>query len=191
MAGEPPLPPSGADRAALAFSILSARTADRVNRRLTVSERLRLRDALARTSNASDEERFAAVRLLARSVRRGMEWPRPSIHDDADCPFHVVLNHPTARVIDILERIAEREPLEVAVTLCHLPPEPRATLWNAMTSEAHAAVIPALDEVHGVSTTRTRAYARDINARLSRAIRTSSSPTVRGATLVPGGKTSN
>jgi hypothetical protein len=173
VSGPPPLPPSGVDRAALAFSILPAKCADVVNRRLTVVERMRLREGLARVRSATDDERLAAIKALATEVDQGMNWPRPSMHDDADCPFRVVESHPRARVIDVLERIAAREPLEVAVTLCHLSGGVREELWHGLSSDARAAIMPELDDVHGVSSVRTRAYARDIAARTSRAIRRS------------------
>lgn len=172
MPGEQSLP-SGVDKAALAFSVLSSRTAEVVNQRLTSGERMLLRQGLARMSAASDSERFAAARALANNLERGMAWPRPSIHDDADCPFHIVLSHTFDRAVDVLQRIAERDALEAAVTLCHLPKNERNDLWNAMSTETQSAVAKALNDVHGVSTTRTRAYARDIAARLSRSMRTS------------------
>jgi hypothetical protein len=173
MAGEQSLPRSGVERAALAFSVLSSATADVVNRHLTIGERMLLREGLARTRDATDRQRYDAARALARDIRGGITWPRPSIHDDADCPFRIVLSHSFERAVDVLQRIAERDPLEVAVTLCHLPANERNDLWDAMSPEAHAAIVVALNEVHGVSTTLTRTYARDIAARLSRSMRTS------------------
>jgi hypothetical protein len=145
--------------------------AETVNRRLTIGERVRLREGLTRTRDASDDQRIAAIRVLYREVRRGLEWPRPSVHDDTDCPFAVLVTHPRARVVEVLDRVARREPLCVAVTLCHLPVEVRNELWGALAEEVRAAVLPVLDEVHGVSTVRTRAYARDISTWLARAIR--------------------
>jgi hypothetical protein len=159
---------AGIDRAALAFSLLPANTAEVVNRRLSVGERMRLREGLARMRDASDARRMTAIRALAQSVQRGLEWPRPSVHDESDCPFNIVVNQPRALIVDMLERIAAREPLEVAVTLCHLPAEPREMLWQAFSAEARSAVLATLDQVHFVSTVRTRSYARDITARLSR-----------------------
>jgi hypothetical protein len=41
-------------------------------------------------------------------------------------------------------------------------------LWQAFSAEARSAVLATLDQVHFVSTVRTRSYARDITARLSR-----------------------
>ncbi len=57
------------------------------------------------------------------------------------------------------------------MTLCHLPGAFRDELWNGLSHDAHGAIITALEEVHSVSTVRTRAYARDITTRLSRSIR--------------------
>jgi hypothetical protein len=169
--GDLPLPASSVDRAALAFSVLPHRCAETVNRRLSIAERVRLREGLVRVRDASDEQRVAAIRVLYREVRRGLEWPRPSVHDDTDCPFAVLTTQPRARVVEVLDRLARREPLAVAVTLCHLPADVRAELWSALPEEARSAVVPALDEVHGVSTVRTRAYARDITNWLARAMR--------------------
>ena len=172
VSGQPTHGGTGVEQAALAFSILPTRCADVVNKRLTISERSRLREALSRVSDASDGQRMQAFRALAVAVNSGFQWPRPSVHDEADCPFQVAAqSHPRQRVIDVLERIAVRDALEVAVTLCHLSGALREEIWNELSTEAHGAIITALEDVHGVSTVRTRAYARDITTRLSRAIR--------------------
>src|SRR4051794_35418502 len=163
------LPHSTEDLAALAFSLLPLGAAELVNRRLSIAERHRLREGLSRVHNATDEQRGAAVRALASAVRNGMEWPRPSAHDDADCPFNVVGQHPRFRVVDILQRVAAREPLEVVTTLCHLNPSIREELWERLPTGTKALILPRLNEVHLVSTTKTKEYARDINARLARA----------------------
>jgi hypothetical protein len=162
---------SPVDRAALAFSLLPTSAADVVNRRLSIGERMKLREGLSRVHNASDEERVVAVKMLAHAVRRGIEWPRPSVHDENDCPFTVIASHPTAQVIDVLERIAARDPLEVAVALCHLNEKVRDDLWPLLSSTSKSVVLPALDHVHEISTVRTRVFARDVTARLSREIR--------------------
>jgi hypothetical protein len=170
--GEEALRGSGIDRAALAFSVLPTRCAETVNQRLTLSERVRLREGLSRVRECSDSQRLDAFRALARAVDRGFQWPRPSVHDETDCPFRIAVEqHPRARAIEVLERTTRRDALEVAVTLCHLPGALRDELWSALSTDARGAVIPALDEVHTVSTVRTRAYARDIATRLSRSIR--------------------
>jgi hypothetical protein len=166
----------GVDKAALAFSVLPTRCAETVTSRLTVAERIRLRDGLARVRDADDRLRLDAFRDLAIAVDRGFQWPRPSLHDESDCPFiAAVESHPRQRVIDIFERVATREALEIAVTMCHLKADMREEVWAALTMNAQGAIVPALEEVHSVSTVRTRAYARDINIRLSRAIRFSRS----------------
>jgi hypothetical protein len=172
---EPALSDPSADLAALAFSVLSSSCAEVVNRRLTIAERARLREGLARVRDASDADRRAAVRVLASAVRDGIEWPRPTSHDDADCPFSTLSNHPRSNVADVLDRMASRDPLQVVVTLCHLEARVRADVWGAMSPESRAAIVPRLNEIHLVSVTRTREYARDINARLTRAMRASAS----------------
>lgn len=76
-------------------------------------------------------------------------------------------------MVEVLDRVALREPLQVVVTLCHLNPGIRSELWERLSAETHAAVVPRLNEVHLVSTVKTKEYARDINARLTRVIRSS------------------
>jgi hypothetical protein len=172
VSGQETLHGSGMDRAALAFSIMPSRAAETVNQRLTISERMRLREGLSRVHDASDGQRMDALRALARAVDSGFQWPRPSVHDEAECPFRLAVeSHPRQRAVDVLERVTAREALEAAVTLCHLPGALRDELWNGLSTDARGAIITALEEVHGVSTVRTRAYARDITTRLSRSIR--------------------
>jgi hypothetical protein len=74
------LPSSTEDLAALAFSLLPVSAAEVVNRRLSIAERHRLREGLSRVRGATDAQRQAAVRMLATSVRNGMDWPRPIAH---------------------------------------------------------------------------------------------------------------
>lgn len=162
---------SGVDRAALAFNLLPVGFADAVNDRLTVTERLRLRDATARMRDATDQARVEAIRALVASVRRGVVFPRPAAHDDRDCPFHPVADQPRARVVDVLERIARRDGLEVVVTLCHLREDVRQEIWDQLAPETRAFLLPRLDQVHLMSAASTREYARDINARFLRAAR--------------------
>jgi hypothetical protein len=174
MAAEKVLPDSGTERAALAYSMLSTRCADEVARRLSATERTKLREGLSRIRSASDEERFAAVNELARAVKKGVQFPLPRAHDEATCPFRVVESHPRRHVIDVLERVAVREPLQAAVTLCHFGRAMRDELWAQLSVDARSAIIGELDAVPGISSTRTRIYARDITARLGRAIRNTS-----------------
>lgn len=162
---------SGIERAALAYSLLPLRYADAVNDHLTVGERQRLRDGLAQVREASDQSRVEAIRALVAAVRRGVVFPRPAAHDEKDCPFSPVGLHPQARVIEVLERVARRDALEVVVTLCHLGEEIRQDLWDGLAAETRGILLPRLDEVHLMSPTRTREYARDMNERLSRSAR--------------------
>jgi hypothetical protein len=164
---------SGVDRAALAFSLLPVRFADAVNDHLSPTERRQLREATARVRDASDNARIEAVRALVASVRRGVVFPRPAAHDDDDCPFQPLEDAPRARVVDVLERLARRDSLEVVVTLCHLRDEVRQELWAGLAPETRAFLLPRLDQVHLTSASTTRGYARDMNARLARR------PTVR------------
>jgi len=162
---------SGVERAALAYSLLPVRFADAVNDHLSVADRQRLRDGLARVREASDHSRAEAIRALVAAVRRGVVFPRPAAHDDNDCPFSPVGDHPPDRVVEVLERVARRDALEVVVTLCHLRADIRQELWDGLHADTRAYLLPRLDEVHLMSTARTREYARDMNDRLSRAAR--------------------
>ena len=126
---------SGVDRAALAYSLLPVRFADAVNDHLTISERQRLREGLARVRDAGDQRRVEAIRALVTAVRRGIVFPRPAAHDDNDCPFNPVADHPEARIIEVLERVARRDALEVVVTLCHLRDAVRQELWVGLAPE--------------------------------------------------------
>jgi len=162
---------TGVERAALAFSLLPVVFADAVNDHLSIAERQRLRDALQRVREASDHSRMAAMHALVLAVRRGVVFPRPAAHDDNDCPFHPIGDAPRDRVVEVLERVARRDTLEVVVTLCHLREDVRQDLWESLSVETRAIVLPRLDEVHLMSTSRTREYARDMNQRLTRSVR--------------------
>ncbi len=74
-------------------------------------------------------------------------------------------------MVDVLERVARRDALEVVVTLCHLPETVRQDLWNGLYTDTRALLTPRLEEVHLMSPARTREYARDMNARLTRSAR--------------------
>jgi hypothetical protein len=157
----------------LAYSLLPVRFADAVNDHLSIAERQRLREGLGQVREASDHSRVEAVRALVAAVRRGVVFPRPAAHDDKDCPFHPLADVPRQRLIEVLERVARRDALEVVVTLCHLPEEVRQQLWDGLTADTRVFLLPRLDEVHLMSPSRTREYARDMNSRVSRSARQS------------------
>ena len=164
---------TGVERAALAYSLLPVRFADAVNDQLSIGERQRLREGLSQVREASDNARVEAIRALMAAVRRGVVFPRPAAHDDNDCPFHPLGEAPRQRVIEVLERVARRDALEVVVTLCHLRVEIRQELWDGLGSDTRVFLLPRLDEVHLMSPARTREYARDMNERVSRLTRQS------------------
>ena len=163
------------DMAALAFSVLSSQCAEVVNRRLTIHERARLRDALSRMRDASDGERTAAVRALAAAVRDGVDWPVPSSHDEADCPFTPLASYPRVHLVEVIDRMSVRDPIAAVVALCHLEAQARTEVWDRVSPATRSAVLPRLNEVHLVSVNRTREYARDINNRMTRAVRSAAS----------------
>lgn len=158
----------GVRRAALAFSVLPTPHADAIGQLLTMRERVRLREGLSQVRDAADGERIAALHDLVRSVRNGVDWPVLAAHNDADCPFHCLDGHPTERVLAVFEQLAERQPMTVAVALCHLPTETRTDLWDKLVRPARAQVTLQVPEVTYVGTVRTRVLAREVAARLTR-----------------------
>jgi hypothetical protein len=164
-----PSTPAGVRRAALAFSVLPTPHADALAHLLTMRERVRLREGLTQVRDASDDERIAALHALVRQIRNGVDWPILSGHNPTDCPFHVVDGHPLERVAGVFGQLAERQPMTVAVALCHLPAETRSDVWALLESQSRARVMQQLPEVGLVGTVRTRILAREVTARLTRA----------------------
>jgi hypothetical protein len=155
--------------------VLSSQCVEVVNRRLTIQERAKLREGLARVRDASDADRAAAVRALASAVRDGVQWPVPNSHDDHDCPFSPLASYPRQYVVEVIDRIAVRDPIACVVTLCHMESQIRADVWDRVSAATRSAVLPRLNEVHLVSVHRTREYAREINTRMTRAVRAGAS----------------
>jgi hypothetical protein len=166
--GDPPPLAAGVKRAALAFSVLRTDHADTIAQRLTMRERVRLRDGLSRVRAADDGERIAALHDLVRAIRNEVVWPMPAAHNEADCPFRCVDAYPHETVATILEQLTRQQPLLVAVALCHLDEETRADLWPRFGSEARTQLLIALEEVPRIGPGRTRGFARDLQARLVR-----------------------
>jgi hypothetical protein len=129
---------------------------------------------------ASDASRAEAIRALTTAVRKGVVFPRPSAHDHANCPFQPVGRYPRDHVVEVLERVARRDLLEVVVTLCHLDEEVRQELWEKLAPETRALLLPRLDEVHLLSAPRTREYARSMNERVQRSARAAMTDRNRG-----------
>jgi hypothetical protein len=159
----------GVRRAALAFSVLPTPHADAIAHLLTMRERVRLREGLAQVRDAADGERISALHELVRAIRHGVDWPILSAHNEADCPFHCVDGHPVERVTAVFEQLAERQPVTVAVALCHLSNDRRTELWATLGSRARSQITAQLPEVPYVGTVRTRILAREVAARLTRA----------------------
>ncbi len=159
----------GVRRAALAFSVLPTPHADSIAHLLTMRERVRLREGLAQVRDAEDGERIAALHDLVRAIRNGVDWPVLAAHSERDCPFHCIDGHPIERVTAVFEQLAELQPMTVAVALCHLATDRRTELWDRLDTRARAQVSERVPEVAYVGTVRTRIFARDVAARLSRA----------------------
>ena len=81
----------------------------------------------------------------------------------------MVDGHPLERVAGVFGQLAERQPMTVAVALCHLPADTRSELWELLESPSRAKVMQQLPEVGLVGTVRTRILAREVTARLARA----------------------
>src|SRR5258708_3620365 len=58
-----------------------------IGARLTLGERPRLREGLARVRQADEVERRDAVNALVRAVQAGVGFPAPAAHDESKCPF--------------------------------------------------------------------------------------------------------
>jgi hypothetical protein len=159
----------GVRRAALAFSVLPTPHADAIAHLLSMRERVRLREGLAQVRDAADGERIAALHDLVRATRHGVDWPVLAAHNEGDCPFHCVDGHPPERVTAVFEQLAERQPMTVAVALCHLPPDTRTELWGKLAARARAQVTLQVPDVSYVGVVRTRILAREVAARLARA----------------------
>ena len=158
----------GVRRAALAFSILPTPHADSISHLLNMRERVRLREGLTQVRDAPDHERIAALNSLVRAIRAGVDWPVLTAHNADDCPFHIVEKHPLDRVATVFRQLAERQPITVAVALCHIPLDTRTELWAQLDAGARAQVLLQLPEVPMVGTVRTRLLAREVEGRLTR-----------------------
>jgi hypothetical protein len=169
---------AGVRRAALAFSVLPTPHADAVAHLLTMRDRVRLREGLSQVRDAPDDERIAALHALVRAIRSGVDWPVLAGHNAQDCPFHCVEGHPTERVAAILGQLAERQPMTVAVALCHLPMDARSELWDRLESRARAQVLMQLPEVALVGTVRSRILARELATRLARSAKIAATRTL-------------
>jgi hypothetical protein len=135
---------------------------------LPVQDRRKLREGLSQVREATEDERLEALRALVVAVRHGVVFPRPAAHEEANCPFHRVALYPPTEIIEMLERICTREPMEVAVTLCHLSRDMQRDIWQQLTAEMRGIILPLLEEVYDIGRAKTREYARDVNIRLSR-----------------------
>jgi hypothetical protein len=161
------VPSNALDRAALAFSALPSQAAHDVLRRLTAVERSRLEAAVARMGIAPANERAAALNFLVGNLAAGIDWPEPAPHDHRPCAFIEVNDAPADNITAVLERMALREALPVAVTLCHLDDDLRRTIWKNLDDEARAAVLSQLPDVPSVTRLATERTARDVKLRLS------------------------
>ena len=130
-------------------------------------ERVTLREGLTQVRDAADGERIAALHDLVRAIRNGVDWPILGAHNEKDCPFHCVDGHPADRVAAVFEQLAERQPMTVAVALCHLGADRRTELWERLDARARAQVTLQVPEVSYVGTVRTRILAREVAARLT------------------------
>jgi hypothetical protein len=153
-------------QAALAFSALSTFQADSIQGRLRPRDRARLRAGLLHVRGASVDERRAALHMLVKAARRGVDWRAPSSHDPADCPFRIVESFPPEEVVKVMERMAGHRPLHVAVALCHIDAHVREDLWRRMTAEARGNIVIEVPGVPAVSAGRSRAFARELHSSL-------------------------
>jgi hypothetical protein len=128
--------PPGIVRAALAFSALSTYQADSISGRLRPRDRARLRAGLVHVRGARD------------------------------CPFRCVETHTATEVASVLEKVARRRPLHVAVALSHMEPHIRDAIWEELPLTTRGDIVDNIQDVPTVSPGRTRAYARELLATL-------------------------
>ena len=152
----------GVHRAALAFSAMPSGAALSISSRLTLVERNRLREGLARVRDVSDVERREAVSELVRAVQAGVGFPAPARHDEDRCPFRKIEATPTEELASVLASCARTHPLLVATALCHLGPSYRSDVWRVLDNDDRAAVRPTLSQIPTMSATRTAMYALDL-----------------------------
>jgi hypothetical protein len=162
-----PAASAGVHRAALAFSAMPTGAALSIASRLTLVERNRLREGLARVRDVSDLERRDAVSELVKAVHEGVGFPAPARHDEDRCPFRKIESTPTEELTSVLASCARTQPLLVATALCHLGPGYRSEIWSALDSEDRDAVRPTLGQISTMSATRTAMYALDLRDRIA------------------------
>ena len=160
--------PAAADRAALAFSAIPVTPAVAVSQRLSIAERVKLREGLARNRDATSDQRREALEALVAAVQAGTTFPPPLAHDEDTCPFHDFEQRPPADLVGTLGKFARSQPLLVAVALCHFTENYRDTIWTALDSDCRAAVRPTLGHVAQTSHSRTRRYAQELDGELAR-----------------------
>jgi hypothetical protein len=154
-------------QAALAFSAMPTQAAREISSRLTLVERNRLREELARVRHVGEVERRDAVDALVRAVHAGVGFPSPAAHDEAKCPFRRVESTPPEEVATVLASCAITQPLLVATALCHLGAGYRAEVWSRLTIEQRGAVRVTLGQVPELSATSTAMYALDLRDRIT------------------------
>jgi flagellar motor switch protein FliG len=164
-------PPAGSSAAALAFSMLSARCADEVMRRLSPVERARLVAALERTQNARSAERAAALQQLVADLAETIAWPEPvPAHEVARRMFQALQQSPDDQLMDALQRLSKREPLAAAVTLSSFDADVREKLWETLDPEVRAGILAQLPDASSVTRAARERIARDLRLRLARNI---------------------
>jgi hypothetical protein len=160
-------PSPGTQQAALAFSALPTRAAREISSRLTLVERNRLREGLARVRHIDDDQRRDAVSALVRAVHAGVGFPPPAPHDESKCPFRRIESTPAEEVATVLASCALTQPLLVATALCHLSATYRAEVWGRLELEQRGAVRVTLNKIPELSATSTAMYALDLRDRIA------------------------
>jgi hypothetical protein len=157
----------GMQRAALAFSAMPTSAARAISSRLTLVERNRLREGLARVRQVGETERREAVSELVRAVHAGVGFPAPAPHDEMKCPFRRIETTPADEVASVLASCAHTQPLLVATALCHLSPTYRAEVWSRLDLAERGSVRPTLHQIPTMSASRTAMYALDLRDRIA------------------------
>jgi hypothetical protein len=155
-------------RAALALSAVPSTQALEIARKLKAGDRIRLRMGQEYVRHATLNDRRRALEMLVKETKHGPHWSVPSSHDPNDCPFRRAELLPRMFVARVLDDIAGRQPLHVAVALCHFDGQARDEIWARMSADARSEVVCHLAEVPRVSVGRTHCFARELNEKLDR-----------------------
>jgi hypothetical protein len=155
------------ERAALAFSALSAPQAEVISSKFGLVERSRMRETLAMVRNADDRERFDALKQLIAEVNAPVKFPPPASHDEGTCVFRQLEQYVARDLAKALALLGAMDRMLVAVALCHFSTEYRDDVWKALPGNLRISIRSVLGQVPTINHARTRRYATDLARRVA------------------------